>query len=253
VNERPNPDLLDVSTIVASQKVLNRRLLWLFTLPFFITAVLVVMFFTLNKRLTEVEVGTQVAAIERILLIDQNYAWAVDQYNHIAQARSSAPILARLGTLYFLLDPNDPKNQEIALAKLEAAKDADPNYWEIYRSLTFIYLKIGQYAQAIEAGEKALKLNRNDANTYNNLAWIYATSPDPTFIDLRRAQEYGEKAVGLTKEKQANFLDTLAQVYFNQGDRDRAVECLRKAKAAILDRVQKVEAHFKKLFPNETL
>jgi tetratricopeptide (TPR) repeat protein len=253
VNERPNLDLLDVTMVAANQRALNRRLLWLFALPFLITAVVVVMFFSLSQRLNEVEVGAQVAATERILLIDQNYAWAVDQYNHIAQARPSAPILARLGTLYFLLDPDDPKNQETALAKLEAAKRMDPNYWEIYRSLTYIYLRTDRYAEAIEVGEKGLQLNANDANTYNNLAWIYATSSDPAFIDLSRAQEYGEKAVALTKEKQANFLATLAQVYFNRGDRERAFECLRKAKAAVLDRVQKVEAQFKKLFPNETL
>jgi tetratricopeptide (TPR) repeat protein len=253
VNERFNPDLPNVPTVLVNHDVLRRRLLLLFTLPFFITLVLVVMFFSLSKCLTEVEVGTQVVTIERFLASDQNYAWAVDQYRRIAETRPSAPILARLGTLYFLLDPKDPKNQDLALEKLEAAKAIDSNYWEIYRSLTYIYLATGRLAEAIEAGKKALELNANDANTYNNLAWIYATSSEPALSDLRRAQEYGEKAVRLTKEKQPDFLDTLARVYFNQGDRDRALECLRKAKAATLDDVQKVEAQFKKLFPNETL
>jgi tetratricopeptide (TPR) repeat protein len=82
---------------------------------------------------------------------------------------------------------------------------------------------------------------------------MHATASDSAFLDLRRAQEYAERAVQLTREKQANFLDTLAQVYFNQGDRERAIECLRKAKAAALEDVQQVELQFKKLFPNETL
>jgi hypothetical protein len=34
VNERLNPDFIDVPTILANQNILSRRLLWLFTLPF---------------------------------------------------------------------------------------------------------------------------------------------------------------------------------------------------------------------------
>lgn len=241
---------IDLKKILATQKVLDRRLLWLFTLPFLITAVVVFMFFSLSTRVTEVEVGTKLVAIERFLADDKNHAWAIDQYERIAQTHPSAPIFARLGTLYFLLDR---KHENLALEKLEKARHLDPNYWETYRSLSFIYSAMGRPKDAVEAGQRALALNENDANTYNNLAWIHGTSSEPTFADLQRAQEYAEKAVRLTKEKQPDFLDTLAQVYFNRGDHTRALDCLRKAKAAADDDVRKIQGHFKKLFPNETL
>ena len=243
----------DLRAILANQQRLDSRLLWLFMLPFLITAVTVAMFFTISARLTDVEVGTKLVTIERILESDKNYAWAVDQYERIAASYSNAPILARLGVLYFLLDPN---NQDVAIQKLEMAKRIDPKYWEIYRSLTYIYQATNRPKEAIESGRRALELNKNDANTYNNLAWVYSTSKEPTYLNLQLAQEYAQKAVMLTMEKQPNFLDTLAGIYFRRGDRDHALDSLRKAKAAALDQsgyAQMIQVHFERLFPNDTL
>ena len=99
-----------------------------------------------------------------------------------------------------------------------------------------------------------MELNADDANTYNNLAWIYATSEE--FRDLSKAQAYAEKAVALTKEGQSNFLDTLAEVYFVQGDPERAFATLRMAKAVAEDpdgAIKQIEAHRKKRFPNDAL
>ena len=48
----------------------------------------------------------------------------------------------------------------------------------------------------------------------------------------------------------------LAEVYFRQGDRERALATLRKAKAAADDpegAIQEIEVHFRKLFPDNTL
>lgn len=78
----------DLRAILANQQRLDSRLLWLFMLPFLITAVTVAMFFTISARLTDVEVGTKLVTIERILESDKNYAWAVDQYERIAASYS---------------------------------------------------------------------------------------------------------------------------------------------------------------------
>jgi len=244
-------DVIDLQLVIENQKALYRRLLWLFLLPFMITAVFVVMFFRISDRLTDVELGTKLVTIERILDSDKNYAWAVDQYESLAGRYSNAQVFARLGTLYFLLSP---KNKEVALRTLERARTIDPSYWEIYRSLTFVYLA-DQPKEAIEAGQMALKLNKNDANTYNNLAWIYSASNDPAIVNLQLAQEYAERAVKLTMEKQANFLDTLAGIYVRRGARDRALDSLRKAKVAALDQsgyVETIQAHLDLWFPNGT-
>lgn len=242
----------DLERILDNQRRLGKRILWLLFLPFLITAAVVWMFHNLSVRLADVEIGTKLVTIERYVGTDRNYPWAISQYKQLANSDGRASILTRLGMLYYLHDPQG--NETIALEKLREATRADPANWEAYRNLTYIYFFSGRENEAIEAGKKALALNENDANTYNNLAWIHATSEE--FGDLSLAQTYAEKAVALTEERQSNFLDTLAEVYFRQGERERARVTLRKAKAVADDpkgAIHKVQAHFKKLFPNEAL
>jgi tetratricopeptide (TPR) repeat protein len=250
LSENPDSDVVDLPLAKIVEKVVGRRLIWLFVLPFAITAVTVAMFFVLSKRLNDVEVGTKLVTIERYFATDHNYRAAIDQYETLAKSYSSAPILTRLGTLYFMFDKE--KNTDIAIQKLEMAKRVDPGYPEIYRSLTFIYLSTAQLRQAIETGQKALELNADDAGTYNNLAWLHATAKEP-FLDLKLALDYARKAVALTGDKQPDFLDTLAQVYYNLGDRDNALASFRRAKAAALGDMQNLQGHFKQLFPEDTL
>jgi tetratricopeptide (TPR) repeat protein len=251
LTERTNIDSVYTSTMLANQRIFNRRLLWLFLLPFVITAILVVMFLILSRRLNDLEVGTRLVTIERYFEADKNYSWTIEQYEKIAANNNSAPILMRLGVLYFQSDKK--KNAEIAIQKLEMAKRVDPQYSEIYRSLASIYVSIGRYKDAIEAGGTALKLNPNDAATYNNLAWMYATSKEPAFVNLQLALQYALKAVELTKEQQSDFLDTLAVIYYNLDDRDNALASFRKAKVAILGDLRNLQDDFKKYYPNDSL
>jgi tetratricopeptide (TPR) repeat protein len=120
----------------ATELTPGHRLLWLFLLPFGITAAMVPMFFVLNARITDVEVLAKQLNIERYLLVDKNYAMAIDQYREILKTKQNASILSRLGVLYFQLDH---KNLDTAIGMLNAAKRSDPGYWEIYRNLSFIY------------------------------------------------------------------------------------------------------------------
>ncbi len=243
--------------ILAKQEALGRRLLWLLMLPSGITVALAFLFFTLSVRIADVEIAMQIVTIERYLLVDKNYSGAIDQYEKIAETYPRAPILARLGLLYFQLDARDPKKREAAITTLTRARNVDPAYWETYRNLTYIYTLTEHPGQAIEAGKKALELNQFDANTYNNVAWVHATSKEPPFRNLARAVEYAGKAVKLTNERQPHFLDTLAEVYFQRnepGDRGLAMKYMRQAIEISPPAELKIfYARFKSLFPNEPL
>jgi tetratricopeptide (TPR) repeat protein len=239
---------LPLERIVA--KVIGRRLAWLFILPFAITIILVAMFFVLSKRLTEIEVGARLVTIEQNLAFDKNYPSAIAQYEELAATNSSASILARLASLYFQADPE--KNVDIALQKLALARRIDPKYSEIYRTLTYIYVMTKQWDHAIESGRTAIQQNPYDAATYNNLAWLYATAGG-AFTDLNLALQYAQKAVDLTKDKQVSVLDTLATIYFKLGDNENALATFHKAKASALGDMQRLQDHFKLLYPNETL
>ena len=249
MNEPSNTQLADFHTILANQRALGKRFLWLLIVPFVLTAVVVAMFFFLTARLTNVEVLAKRMDIDFYLQQEQNYAWAVKGYEDIAKAHPGADILARLGLLYYQADP---KNKEIAIETLNRAKLLNSKSWTVYRSLTFIYSATDQTKKAIQAGQMALALNDLDFGTYNNLAWTYATTNDS---DLRNLQPktYALKAVELTHNKHAEYFDTLAQVYVAMDDRDDAVWAFRQAIALVEPRRAKISKRLKQYFPDENL
>jgi tetratricopeptide (TPR) repeat protein len=189
--------------------------------------------------------------IDRYLEMEGNYIWAVRGYEEIAKTHPSASVLARLGVLYFQADP---KNEKAAIETLDRAKGLDPNNWEVYRSLTYIYTATNRPKDAIEAGQKALALNDVDSGTYNNLAWSFATTSDENLRNLQLAETYALKAIDLTRDKHAEYFDTLARVYVAKGERDQAIQAFRSAIALASQRdLQTYQKHLKQYFPNESL
>jgi len=221
-------------------------------IPLLLTVLLGAMFLALTQRLKDVEVGTRLVNIERLLLKDKNYPWAIAEYEKIAAERPSAAILARLGDLYFRASPK--KNVDAALEKLAMAQRLDDRSWETYQVLTYVYVSTGREADAVRAGTRALELNPYDASTCNNLAWLYATSTNPALRDLPAAMVYAERAVELTQGKQAFFVDTLAEVYHRHGadHHPRARELMRQAIAlAPREEVGGFREHYSMMFPND--
>jgi tetratricopeptide (TPR) repeat protein len=202
-------------------------------------------------RVSDVEVLTSRLEVDRYLQLEGNYKWAVGRYERLAKAHPSAPILARLGVLYFQADRG---NQKIAIATLEQARLLDPNNWEVYRSLTYIYTATNQTENAIEAGKAALALDPLDSGTYNNLAWCYTTSPNGSLRDLALAESHALKAIELTHNRHAEYFDTLAQVYVAKGSRDQAVENFRTAiRLARPGSVETYQNHLRQNYPDESL
>jgi tetratricopeptide (TPR) repeat protein len=244
----------DLQVVIERQKALGRRLVWLLVLPFVMTGVLVYMFVRIDSHISDVELTEKLINVESKLSQDNNYAWGINEYQTIAKSHRSAPILARLGELYFLADQKD---SERALATLTEAKRVDPQSWEPYRELAFVYASIDKSKEAIEAGKRAIELNSFDANTYNNLAWVYSHSKDSQYRNLDEALRDANYAVSYTKEKYFQYLDTLAQVYMQFDDpksRRQAFELLKKA--ALIAPNNKKGALIKDLreqFPEEKL
>jgi tetratricopeptide (TPR) repeat protein len=248
----PEVTLSDLQLVIERQKALGRRLMWLLVLPFIMTGALVYMFIKIDDQLSGVQISSKLIQIEMILSKDTNYAWGIREYENIAKSHRSAPILARLGILYFLANQNDSAR---ALATLLEANRADPLAWEPYRALTFLYSNIEKPKEAIETGRKAIDLNPLDANAYNNLAWVCSHSKDDKYRDLNAALTYAKTAVSLSNEREPDYLDTLAQVYIQFEDLDsknRALELLKKAVLiAPNDRKSTFMAHFREHFPQE--
>jgi len=209
------------------QRKLAERIFLIFLLPYLISIVLAIATLTaLNSRVKQVEVAVKLANVERILAKDRNYGWAMAQYRLLARDDPRAEFLTRYAGLLFKIEPTDDSEPLEALRK---ARRLDPNYWEAYAVLAYIHLENKRVREAVEAGERSIQLNEYDAQTLNNLAWIYSHAEDPAVRNLERAKQYGEKAVFLTRRKNPEYLDTLAAVYEAAGNTPDA-EAARKEK-----------------------
>lgn len=102
-----------------------------------------------------------------------------------------------------------------------------PQTADLYVRLAEAYIHIGKHEKALEAYEKGLSIDPDNAVILNNLAWLLLTAQDESFQDYERGLSLAEEAVGL--ERSAVFLDTLAEAYYLHGRFDRALELIREA------------------------
>ena len=77
--------------------------------------------------------------------------------------------------------------------------------------------------------ERLLNLEAAPVLVLNDAAWLIATGATPTQKALEEAQELAQRAVAATGRRDPNLLDTLAEVQFQSGDGDAAVETIDEA------------------------
>src|SRR5215813_837906 len=91
-------------------------------------------------------------------------------------------------------------------------------------------------SKALEAYLQVIAKNDRHYVAYNNYAWILVTAEDRKLRDPQKALPYAQKAVDLSGGREAYALDTLARVYFQLGDVDKAIELQTKAIGLAPDR-----------------
>lgn len=83
------------------------------------------------------------------------------------------------------------------------------------------------YNEAIMAYHYTLVRHREDAETLNNLAWLYCTADDVVYRDIDLGLEYAQRAWELSQR--AHIADTLAEANFLNGNIERAIELETRA------------------------
>jgi hypothetical protein len=92
-----------------------------------------------------------------------------------------------------------------------------------------IYASHGQFTNAIDICREVIRTNPKDDWSYNLLAWIEATCPDPSLRDGKEAISAATKACDLTTWKEWSWIDTLAAAYAESGDFQRAIQFQEQA------------------------
>ena len=102
-----------------------------------------------------------------------------------------------------------------------------PQAFDVSFRLANVHILLGNEASTIELYEKIIVHHPEHDLVLNNLAWIYLTAQDRQLRNLEKGMELALKSVELNPT--IDNLDTLAEAYFQSGQRKKAIEIIRKA------------------------
>ncbi len=91
------------------------------------------------------------------------------------------------------------------------------------------HYRAGRYADAARDHQEALKRSPRDPAAFNQLAWLWATAPDPAARNGARAKECAVRACELTDWRDPALLDTLAAACAECGEFADAARWQEKA------------------------
>ncbi|MCF8110798.1 MAG: M48 family metalloprotease [Desulfobacteraceae bacterium] len=114
-------------------------------------------------------------------------------------------------------------SQKIAIQVLENRIEKEPQNPDLHVMLADLYYFRKNLAEAQRYYQNALSIDNGDVRALNNLAWLYATSPEKSkFYKPEQALELAKRAAQISSEPHA--LDTLAESYFINGMVQKAIE-----------------------------
>ena len=113
-----------------------------------------------------------------------------------------------------------------SILQQRARREPDKAIWQ--RLLGDLKQELGQEAEALAAYEKSRRLEPDNPETMNNIAWLLVTANDPEVLDAERALALAKQAAAL-RPTAAFILDTLAAAYWANNMIDEALDAERAA------------------------
>ena len=170
-----------------------------------------------GNRYAQLSLAKTLLAEDRFVEASRYFGEVVNmQPGNLEARRDFGYALARSGRL----DDAFREFSEIVRLKPEARAYAD---------LGAVMEKQGRSIEAVVYYRKSLVLNPDYPPALNNLAWLFATHPDPLLRDGAEAVRLAERADQLTQSRQITLLGTLAAAYAEAGRYDQAVAAAERA------------------------
>ena len=123
-----------------------------------------------------------------------------------------------------------------AIAQWQKALTLQPNDAAAHTSLGNAFLQKGWPEKAIVHYQKALQIDPREANARNNMAWVLATSSDPSIRNGAMAVNLAGQAVEISDGKNAIFFRTLAASYGECGKFADAIAAAEKGRKIAISR-----------------
>jgi tetratricopeptide (TPR) repeat protein len=134
-------------------------------------------------------------------------------------------------TLKAMTEVSQKLAAEDALTNLFATMKDQPTS-EIHAQIADLEASLGNYSEAVEHYQSALKLNPEAPEVENNLAWLLATCSDTTVRDGQQAVTLAQRACEQTGYGKTIYLGTLGAALAEAGRFDDAVASAQKACAS---------------------
>jgi protein O-mannosyl-transferase len=117
-----------------------------------------------------------------------------------------------------------------AIPHFQEALRLDDNASDVHNAFGLALSAVGRFTDAVAQFKRALQLKPDYIEACNNLAWIYATDPDPRNRNGPEAVRYAQESLKLAGgADEPSILDTLAAAYAEAGQLTEAVAAASKA------------------------
>lgn len=120
---------------------------------------------------------------------------------------------------------------DLALAQYRAAIKKNREHFQSWLRLAELSYRIKDYDEAERALKKSIRLRPENADLYNNLAWVYVE----TSRRLKKAERLVNKAIELNPQNLPYYQDTLGVILLRQGRLAEAIETLKSSVESIPD------------------
>jgi len=177
------------------------------------------------------------------------HALAVTRNNDVAENNLGIVFLSKgkldeaialLESAADLRPDNSPAHENLAKALLQKGRvteallhyrkllELQPHNMEIHNIVGTVLVQQGRVREGAEEWEKVLSVDPDNGNAMSNLAWVFATSPDPSIRDGAKAIQLAERAVSLSAGRIPILFRTLAAAYAENGRFSDAIQAAQR-------------------------